>query len=376
MTNKNICADSPKTFKRLFLNNTPFLDVRAPIEFDKGTFPTATNYPVLNTLERQQVGTCYKNEGQGAAIKLGYELISGDLKEQRINGWCDYLAKNPDAHLYCWRGGMRSNLTQQAIKEAGYDITLIPGGYKALRRVLINEIDETSLNTPIIVIGGKTGSAKTSLINELPTGVDLEGLAHHRGSSFGRRVKEPPCQVNFENALAIDLLKRRDRYPNSPIFLEDESRNVGPVSMPLNFWQAMTKSAWVIVDMPIEFRVKHIVQEYVLDMLAEHQQADTENGFENYRQYLLASLSRIKKRLGGERYCLLESMLNSAINEQERSACVSAFEACITLLLERYYDPMYEYQLAKKQSRVIFRGDYDEVHHWLLTQSSIYAKPA
>ena len=48
-------------FQPLFTNDIPILDLRAPIEFNQGAFPSAVNIPLMNDTERQQVGTCYKD---------------------------------------------------------------------------------------------------------------------------------------------------------------------------------------------------------------------------------------------------------------------------------------------------------------------------
>ena len=358
----NVDNDS-QYFRELFLNDTPFLDVRAELEFEKGTFPTAFNEPILRDAERHEVGTCYKQQGQDEAIKLGHRLVSGETKAERIESWCQFVRGHENAHVYCWRGGMRSNLSKQWMADAGLEVPLINGGYKALRHVLLDEI-QMAAKAPMIIVGGKTGSAKTPLINSLNNGIDLEGFAHHRGSSFGRRVQEPPAQATFENRLAIDLLKKRQRAPQQHRFFEDESRMIGPVSLPHNLWLAMAQAPIVVVDVSLEFRVQHILQEYVVDMLAEHLAADPQQGFENYRQYLLASLYRIRKRLGSARHQQLTSLMNEAIDRQQQSGEVQAHEAWIHRLLVDYYDPMYEYQLAKKQSRVVYSGDYSQVLAW------------
>ncbi|ARN76204.1 tRNA 2-selenouridine(34) synthase MnmH [Oceanicoccus sagamiensis] len=353
----------PATFRDLLLANTPFLDVRAEVEFAAGTLPTSCNVPILNNEERHQVGTCYKQQGQAEAIELGHQLVSGETKQQRIERWCQFVRDNNNAHLYCWRGGMRSNLTQQWMAEAGVDIPLIPGGYKALRRVLLDEIEAASV-APMIIIGGKTGTAKTPLVSELSTGIDLEGFAHHRGSSFGRRVEEPPCQSDFENRLGIDLLKKREAEKNAPLFFEDESRMIGPITLPHNLWLAMCEAPIAVVEMSLEFRIQRILQEYVVEMEQEHLAVDAGQGYENYRQHLLASLYRIRKRLGSQRYQTLEKVMNAALDRQQSSGDVSAHEAWIKTLLVDYYDPMYEYQLQNKQPRIQFSGDYQQVIEW------------
>ncbi|HCN72187.1 MAG TPA: tRNA 2-selenouridine(34) synthase MnmH, partial [Pusillimonas sp.] len=67
-------TDTIADFRRLFLDSVPLMDVRAPIEFKKGAFPGAVNLPLMNDIERQKVGTCYKQHGQEAAIELGHKL--------------------------------------------------------------------------------------------------------------------------------------------------------------------------------------------------------------------------------------------------------------------------------------------------------------
>ena len=358
----NVVSGTEK-LRRLLLDDTPFLDVRAEVEFEKGTLPTAFNVPILNTEERHQVGSCYKQKGQDNAIELGHRLVSGKIKQQRIESWCQSIEQRPDAHLYCWRGGLRSNLTQQWLLAAGTDIPLIDGGYKALRRVLLDEIDKAA-QQPIVIIGGKTGSAKTVLINELATGIDLEGWANHRGSSFGRRVIEPPCQIDFENKLAIDILKKRHHQRDKVLFCEDESRCVGPRTIPLTFWQSMLIAPVAVVESPLCDRVERILNEYVVAMLDEHRLSFGANGDVTYKEYLMASLFRIRKRLGSIRYQQLAFSMEDAINEQLKSGCVGGHHEWIETLLMDYYDPMYNYQLKEKQQRVIFKGDYQSVLGW------------
>ncbi len=352
---------------QLFLDDVPFLDVRAEGEFAKGSFPGAVNLPILNDAEREQVGRCYKQRGSDEAVTLGHQLVCGELKEQRIAAWCQFARNNTDAHLFCWRGGMRSNLSRQWMAQAGVDIPLVEGGYKVLRNLLLDEIDAASA-APMIVIGGRTGSAKTPLIGALSSGIDLEGFANHRGSSFGRRVTPPPSQVNFENALAIDLLKRRQALPEHCLFFEDESPRIGAVSLPVPLFEAMRKAPLAVLEMPLAFRVQQVLKEYVVEMRAEFEQCyGSELGFENYRQYLCESLQRISKRLGLERYRELQGVMDSALQQQLHGS-VQGHEAWIETLLRDYYDPMYSYQLSKNEQRVVFRGDYQTLLAWAREQ--------
>lgn len=359
---------SPEKIRQLFLNDTPFLDVRAEIEFDKAAFPSSINLPILKTEERHQIGICYKNSGQEEAVRLGHTLVSGNIKEERIAAWCEFVRSNPDTHLYCWRGGMRSNLTKQWMAEAGVDVPLITGGYKALRSVLLDEFETAAATVPMIIIAGNTGVAKTQLIRECSDSIDLEGIAHHRGSSFGRRVRSGPTQGHFENRLGIEIIKKRSANPRRPLFLEDEGRTIGPLSIPHSFWNAMADSSIVKVDMPLDFRVQRILQEYVIEMVEEHVTEDPVLGFDNFCEHLLGGLLRIKKRLGSERHADLTALMSAALSRQKMTGSVDAHEDWILQLLTEYYDPMYEYQLEMKKDRIVFEGNYDEVLQWCSAQ--------
>ncbi|SFP49608.1 tRNA 2-selenouridine synthase [Nitrosomonas cryotolerans] len=354
-----------ENFRNLFLCHTAFIDVRAEDEFAKGSFPYATNIPILNNRERHLVGTCYKQRGQLAAVKLGHELVCGRLKAERIRSWCELAAVNADIHLYCWRGGMRSNLARQWMSEAGVEVPLIAGGYKALRRSLIGVLDEVASNVSIIRIGGKTGVAKTRLINQLANSVDLEKHANHRGSSFGRMIDHQPTQSSFEHALAIDLLHTILATPRKQVlFVEDESQNIGAVGIPMAFFDAMRRSPLALVDMSLEFRVQRVLQEYVINMLDSFEMACSEHGFVRFSNYLSESLLRMQKRLGLERYNYVATLLEHAIRTQLSSGSILGHEAWITVLLNEYYDPMYEYQIHKNKEWIVFRGNYTEVLDW------------
>ena len=160
---------------------TPIIDVRAPVEFAQGAMPAAVNLPLMTDEERAAVGTCYKREGADAALALGHKLVAGDTRQQRIAAWLDACRDAPNGYLCCARGGQRSHITQSWIKEHGIDYPLIVGGYKALRQAAIKATEEL-VRHPIILIGGCTGNGKTPLVRQQPQGIDLEGLAHHRGS--------------------------------------------------------------------------------------------------------------------------------------------------------------------------------------------------
>ena len=347
------------------MQDIPYLDVRAEGEYAKGHIPGAINLPILNDQERHLVGKCYKENGQDKAVELGHQLVGGDVRNDRVEAWCTFFKNHPTAHVYCWRGGMRSKLTQEWMVEEGAIIPLIDGGYKSLRRFLIETIEDAAESADFIRVAGQTGTAKTPLLNEIKNSIDLEAHANHRGSSFGRYVSEPPTQVNFENALAIDLLRTRDACPNKTLMLEDEGRRIGAVSIPESFFNTMKKSKAVVIEMPLSFRIKRILDEYVIEMLSDFEKQYPDDAFEQFSCYLLESLSRVQKRLGLERYREITSMMEAALQHQKCAEDPSEHEGWISRLLTEYYDPMYAYQMGNDQEEPLFRGSYDEVLQWI-----------
>ncbi|NOQ78456.1 MAG: tRNA 2-selenouridine(34) synthase MnmH [Gammaproteobacteria bacterium] len=360
--------------RSLFLHDIPLMDVRAPVEFAQGAFPCAVNHPLMNDSERHDVGLRYKQQGQDAAIKLGNKLVSGEIKEQRIAQWQAFAREHPDGYLYCFRGGLRSRTTQQWLKESGVDLPLVNGGYKAMRRVLIDELEQSIADSRFIILAGKTGTGKTWLLKELSGAIDLEGFAHHRGSSFGRFPDGQPSQINFENSLAIALMKNRSRGINQ-FWLEDEGRLIGSLSLPLSLQKKMKESPLVLLEEDLQYRINITLKDYVIDLEKYYRnyykqrdmQASNDNTlesdepFKQFSSYLLDSLARIKKRLGGERYQKVEQQMQDALQEQKNSGNIDLHRIWIESLLTSYYDPMYEYQLENKQQQFVFRGNSHQI---------------
>jgi tRNA 2-selenouridine synthase len=354
--------DNTRDFLPLFLNDTPLMDVRAPVEFMHGSFPGAVNLPLINDEERRKIGLTYKNDGQDAAVKLGHKLVSGEIKAARIASWVDFAKKHPEGRLFCFRGGMRSHIVQQWMREAGVDYPLIPGGYKALRRFLIDSFESQVAARRFFIISGRTGTGKTTVLNGLDSSVDLEAMARHRGSSFGRRIAPQPGQIDFENAIAVRLLKLSQA--EKPLFVEDESRVVGRCALPPSLMNGMKSWPMVVVEESLEKRVARVHKDYVTDMLAEHVAAYGDEGFERYIAYLTDSLSRIRNRLGGERHQYVLALMENAFMTQRKTGSDTLHRIWIEELLVNYYDPMYDYQIAKKGNRILFRGSQQAVLNW------------
>lgn len=352
-------------FRELFLNDRPMMDTRAPIEFNKGAFPGVVNLPLMTDHERERVGTCYKQQGQLAAVVLGHQLVSGQTRAERLEAWADFARANPDGCLYCFRGGMRSQIVQQWLKQdAGIDYPRVTGGYKALRTFLIQTVDDAVQQCDLTVLGGMTGTGKTDVLVQLDNALDLEGHANHRGSSFGKRATGQPSNIDFENRLAIDVLKKRARG-HERLVLEDESRTVGSCALPLALYQRMQDAPMVWLEDSLDSRVERILRDYVVQLCAEFTAKNGEHGFTLFSQRLLESLSNIQRRLGGERHQRLQAVMQAALKEQASCGAVDLHRVWIEALLREYYDPMYSFQREKKGSRIVFAGDQAAVLEYL-----------
>jgi len=263
--------------------NTPLVDVRSPGEFAKGHIPGATNIPLFSDDERAQVGTAYVQKSQEKAIELGYQFVNPKLSD--FIGQSRKVAPDGKVAIHCWRGGMRSHAFAEHLHKNGFqNISVITGGYKAYRNHLLSTFEKPF---DLRIVGGYTGSGKTLVIHQLQRvglqAVDLEGLAKHKGSAFGAIANQiQPSVEQFENDLFEVWRKLEDAQP---IWLEDESHNIGGVNLPIHLFHQMRNAPMYFLDIPKEARAQHLVADYA--------NADVE--------VLAESLGRIAKRLDGQK---------------------------------------------------------------------------
>ena len=216
---------------------------------------------------------------------------------------------------------------------------------------------------------GVTGSGKTLLVQQQPNGVDLEGLARHRGSAFGRTLQPQLSQASFENMLAAEMLKTDAHQDLRLWVLEDESRMIGSNHLPECLRERMTQATIAVVEDPFEIRLERLNEEYFLRMHHDFTHAyGDEQGWQEYCEYLHHGLSAIKRRLGLQRYNELAARLDAALTTQLTTGSTDGHLAWLVPLLEEYYDPMYRYQLEKKAEKVVFRGEWAEVAEWVKAQ--------
>jgi tRNA 2-selenouridine synthase len=206
----------------------------------------------------------------------------------------------------------------------GFNGGYLRGGHKAFRNEALSFLEGEKYPFKLCTLYGLTGSGKTKILQKWKAEgravVDLEALAHHRGSAFGQvGIDRYGVQKDFENNLFWELWHWADRGA-STIFVEGESRRIGRCQLPLRFMQAMLDGEHILVECPLEIRVKNILEEYVLHAGSE----------ERLLAEARSSLTALKKRLGLERITELSLLL-----EQK------AFEEFTRRLLVEYYDKTY-----------------------------------
>jgi tRNA 2-selenouridine synthase len=303
------------------LRSSIIIDVRSPAEFEHAHIPHALNIPLFDNEQRALIGTTYKKQSREAAIKAGLPLFGTKMLPmiETVEAWIKDRQKEndvtkPTIYVHCWRGGMRSAAVAWLLDLYGYKVIQLTGGYKAYRNWVLAQF---TIAYSLKVLGGYTGSGKTEILHALQeknySVIDLEGLAHHKGSAYGAIGQLPqPSQEMFENILAEKLLEVNKKQKS--IWIEDESQRIGTVLIPTPLFHLMRNSTCYFMTIPFEQRLNFIVEGY--------------GSFD--QKSLIEATMRIQKRLGG-----LET--KTAVDFITAGALKEAFS-----ILLKYYDKWYE----------------------------------
>ncbi|RZK23469.1 MAG: tRNA 2-selenouridine(34) synthase MnmH [Hymenobacter sp.] len=325
-----------------FLNTAagPILDVRAPAEYAQGHIPGALSLPLFTDEERARIGTTYKQVNPDKAVLLGLDFFGPKMR--RMVEEARKLAPGQEVRLHCWRGGMRSGAVQWLLELGGLRVNLLDKGYKDYRRWALAELARPR---QLRVLGGYTGSGKTAVLHALAAQgepvLDLEGLANHQGSSFGGLGQPPqPTQEQFENDLAAALAALpADR----PIWVEDESRSIGSLAIPGEFFAQMQAASLLVLDVPRAARVQYLAADY-----GRHDAGA-----------LASAVLRLRKRLGG----LVTKEALGAIAENDMPRMVE--------LVLAYYDKTYGYGLTERPSAIVAASSTDALANAALALAAV-----
>lgn len=312
----------------------PVADVRSPSEFEAGHIPGAFNIPIFNDKERETVGIKYNKEGRRSAIISGLELVGPSMHEKLRQAL--KIAREGKILVHCWRGGMRSEAMAWLFSLGDLSPEVLEGGYKSYRHHVLESLSQKRKS---IILGGMTGSGKTNILRNIKSlghqVIDLEEIANHKGSAFGAIGQLPqPTTEQFANLL-FDQWKKVDK--ERPLWLEDESRNIGSIFMPDEFYLNMQASPVIILLMSIEKRLPELILEY--------------SGYP--KELLIESINRISKRMGGEK-------ARDAISAVETGDFGKAIEIAL-----KYYDKAYLFGIGQKpKENVIYvEAESDDIEN-------------
>lgn len=242
------------------------------------------------------------------------------------------VAKGNKIIIYCWRGGKRSGSIAWLLTMAGLDIVKLEGGYKSYRKFIRNQFSARKPNFTILT--GSTGSGKTETLRQLQSQgeqvIDLEAIAHHKGSAFGNIGEAcQPTTEQFENNL-YEVFRKMDFTRN--IWLESESRMIGNIALPDTFWEEMKNSKMIHLKISKEIRIQYLVDSY--GQFSKKELSD--------------SFKKLKKKLAQNLPLALEALEQEDMKKAARIAL-------------DYYDRYYEKHLEINKNRILRTLEFEEM---------------
>lgn len=317
--------------------NVLLVDVRTPAEYTEATIPGAINVPLFSNEERAEIGALYKHQGKMIARRRGVEVVAPKIPELIAQIVTAQRNHSGPAIIFCWRGGLRSLALTSFLNLAGIPARQLTDGHKAFRRRVCSCFENASW-PPIFVLRGLTGVGKTRILEKLQQQqypvIDLEGLAHHRGSAFGALGLQPqPSQKLFE----ARLWDRLDQLRNSPYLItEGESRHIGRLTVPVTFHRAMQLQTSLWLSTPLAQRTTIILNDYP--------------DLTSVQQPIQQALDSLRERLG-----------NAIVDGYQQLLKNGDWETLIAELMLNYYDPLYLH--TRPQQRI-------EIHYDNLDQGA------
>ena len=292
------------------------IDVRSPSEFAEDRLPGALNLPVLDDAERARIGTIYVQHSRFQARRLGGALVARNAARHLEEA----LADRPQGWhplVYCWRGGQRSGSFATILAQVGWRVAVLEGGYRSWRRLVVRALYDGPLRWRLVALDGNTGTAKTDLLHRAAARgaqvLDLEGLAHHRGSIFGADPAGQPAQKGFESALMAALAPFD---PARPVLVEAESPRLGALTLPPSLWAALRAAPRVEIRAPLPARAAYLARAYA-DVTAD-------------RARLAGLLDRLRPFHPADR-----------IDAWQALAAAQAHADLAAALMTHHYDPRY-----------------------------------
>jgi len=304
------------------------IDARSPHEYAEDHVPGAVNLPVVDDAEFAEVGIRYKTDPH-AAYLIGAQHSFRNLSRHTVDLISHYMPSDRFL-VYCFRGGKRSALWASNLRLIGFQVDVVPGGWKRYRNWVRESLAVLPQRFEYRVLCGPTNCGKTRLLQALARQgeqvLDLEGLAKHRGSLLGDLPGEPQPTQKFFDTLLLDALRRFD--PARPVWVEAESRKVGRLLVPDELTAAMRRARDIHLVVPMPERVRHCREEYA------HFALDP--------KAMVAKLAPLKQMVGGEEMARWQALADAGEVDE-------LFERLMTT----HYDPCY----ARSTTREFGPGD-------------------
>lgn len=293
------------------------IDARSESEYAEDRLPGAVNWPTLNDAQRHSVGTQYQQQSPFEARKRGAVLAARNI------------AGHVEAHLmlkprdwrplvYCWRGGQRSGSLATVLDQIGFSVTVLEGGYREFRRAVLVELETRPLPFEWRAVIGRTGSAKSRLLQALQMQgeqvLDLEAIACHKGSVLGPLPGQPqPSQKRFET-LVWQALQAFDTA--RAVYVEGESRTIGRLRVPERLLECVRAARCIQVAMPLSARVDFLLVDYA--------------HFVEDRESFSERLNALRELRG-----------NAVVTRWQEQALAGDLAPVVQELLTEHYDPVY-----------------------------------
>jgi len=293
------------------------IDARSPSEYAEDHLPGAINCPTLDDAERVLVGTAYKQQGAFEAKRIGAPIVARNIA-RHMDALFAHKPRDWKPLVYCWRGGARSGSLAHVMRQVGWEVMRLEGGYKAFRRQVVADLDALPARFRFEVVCGATGTGKSRLLEALAQTraqvLDLEILAAHRGSLLGDLPDEPqPTQKAFETAI-WHALSTFDA--TRPVFVEAESKKVGNLRVPDVLMERMRQGECLRVETVREGRIALLLEDYA---------------------HLIAHPALLVEKID----CLTPLHGTERIEGWKTRIAEGNWRALVTDLLDEHYDPAY-----------------------------------
>jgi tRNA 2-selenouridine synthase len=298
------------------------VDARSEREYAQDHLPGAINLPVVDNEQYAEVGTTHKTD-KHRAYQIGVSYALKNMS-RAIDELISEHPKDARMLVYCFRGGKRSKLWLDSLATIGYRVDRLPGGWKAYRAWVRDQLEELPRRFRYNVLCGPTGCGKTRLLTALESvgaqALDLEALAQHHGSLIGDLPGVPQPTQKWFDSLLVSKLTKFD--PKLPVWVESESKKIGAIQLPDSLLETFRNGDIFALEAPMSERVRLWREDYA------HFESDPDS--------LITRLRHLRPLIGGDEFVLWEKL-----------AAERRMPELFARLMEAHYDPAYARSIGR-----------------------------